>query len=954
MLRAVALALTFLTGISGLVYQVTWERYLAVLLGSHAEATAAVLGIFLGGLAGGYALFGALSKRRLARAEAGGPPAALLELYGFAEIGIGAIALSFPVLFGIARAVSVALPPLGDGAGFAADVMLCAVLLLPPTVLMGGTIPLLTQSLARAASDATRVHALVYGLNTAGAFVGTLLAGFWLISALGLPGTLYATAGINLAAGAIFIWMGPRAQHVASPAEPSETAALAFPAYAAAALLAGFATMTLEVVAIRIGALTLGSSEYSFAMVVAAFVLCIAIGSLFVTALSRVPGWLLIGNQLALVAVATAAYPAIPRLPILAQQLRTGFSLADTGFPLFFTAAFLGALALMAPLLLLSGASLPLIFDHLRRRHGELGSIAGRLYSWNTLGSLLGALLGGYALLFWLDLHHVYRIAVAALALGAAALAIARVREGGGARLATAVGVVLLPLVALLANHAPWSPELMSSGLFRERTTLAHSEEGADAALAKLFAGRKTVFYDDDPSATVSVAEYQGPKKLVRGLHVNGKPDSATERDLQTTVLLGILPALFAAEPKRAFVIGYGTGVSAGELAELRSIDEVVVGEISRGVTLAAPLFDFANHGASKHPKIRISRSDAYRALQRSEGTFDVIASEPSNPWVSGVEMLYSREFLEAARAKLTPGGVFCQWFHQYEVDDESLGIVLRTFDSVFEHAAIWYGASPDLLVLGFQDPRAAEDLARLVKRARQPDYSAALLRAELDGVAALFAHELWPVGVLRALAPRGEIQTLLRPRLSHVAGRAFFRNDVAQLPFTGAGEAALSGKRNALLPRFLASLPDAARPRAQLLAIRESCRHRQSLCIPLLAGFEPTGTEAARLEQAVRAIAERPSEEGVPVDAPSLRAAANFLSASPAAGELGRLAAAQLSQETELYRATYHHAAPYHPESLRARWERCVGKPAACEEGRQRALALLGAAPVQPEEGVE
>src|SRR5262245_19385033 len=159
MARAIAFALTFFTGLAGLVYQVTWQRYLAVLLGSHAEATAAVLGFFLGGLAGGYALFGALCRRRLRAAAAGGPPARLLAIYGAVELGIGAHALAFPLLFWIARAASTLPPEPGPALGFAFDVALCALLLLPPTVLMGGTIPLLTQALSRSPAEATRVHA---------------------------------------------------------------------------------------------------------------------------------------------------------------------------------------------------------------------------------------------------------------------------------------------------------------------------------------------------------------------------------------------------------------------------------------------------------------------------------------------------------------------------------------------------------------------------------------------------------------------------------------------------------------------------------------------------------------------------------------------------------------------------------------------------------------------------
>ncbi len=1001
MTRAIALALTFLTGLAGLVYQVTWERYLAVLLGSHGEATASVLGLFLGGLALGYALFGALSRRRLLDAAAGGAAPRLLELYGGVEIGIGAWALAFPLLFQGARALSLWLPDLGDVGGFALDVGLCALLLLPPTVLMGGTIPLLTQGLSRSPDDATRVHASVYGLNTAGAFLGALLAGFWWIAELGLPGTLYAMSGLNLAAGAIFVWLGGRAAPAAALPERAEPPPAAFPVYALAVLASGFAMMTLEVVAIRLCALSLGSSEYAFSIAVAVFVLCIACGSLLVSALPRVPGWLLIASQLLLVALLTAAYRQIPQLPLLAHELRTAFSLADVAFPLFYASAFALALACMAPALLLSGAGLPLVFDHLRRRYGELGATAGRLYSWNTLGSLLGALVGGYALLFWLDLHHVYRIAVSALALGAMSLALAQSRESRRAAPAIAALLVLAPALALLLRAPAWSQELLSAGLFRIRTPLPGARVGADAgaALRQLLGDRKIVFYDDDPGVTVSVVEYAGaeqrsasrlgaqpiagersagapgrsrpgtretasrfgaqrgaaerspggpgytrPGTRVLGLHVNGKPDSATLKDSATTVLLGVLPALFAEPAKRAFVVGLGTGVTAGELAALRSIEEVVVGEISPGVVAALPHFDAATLGASHHPKIRIARSDAYRALQRSPGGFDVIASEPSNPWVSGVEMLYAREFLEAAREKLSPGGVFCQWIHQYELDEASLLLVLRSFERVFEHVAIWYGAGPDLFLLGFQNPELAQDLPRLARRAREPDFAAALGRAEIEGLAALFAHELWPLGVLRAAQLEGEIQTLLRPRLSHAAGRAFFRNDTALLPFSGFGEPAAVGRRNALLPRFFASLPEAQRERAQALAIRESCRDRSAACVPLLAHFEPQGPEREQLLRAIGQLAPSQPEFGPPIDRASLPIAARFLAEPPAAAVPAAppSSAAELTRETQLYRTTYHHAAPYRPESLLARWDRCVGRGRACAEGAERARRLV------------
>src|SRR5258705_1194808 len=202
MVRFAALVLTVLTGFTGLVYEVAWQRYLATLLGAHSEATAAVLGLFLGGLSLGYALFGAVTHRMVARARAAGRPPPLLVGYGAVEAAIGVYALGFPWLFRAAQHVSLALPTGGGLAAFAADVALAAALITPPAVLMGGTIPFLTQALARDLADATRLHALVYATNTAGAFAGALAAGLWLVPELGLVAVLRLAGYLNLPAGA--------------------------------------------------------------------------------------------------------------------------------------------------------------------------------------------------------------------------------------------------------------------------------------------------------------------------------------------------------------------------------------------------------------------------------------------------------------------------------------------------------------------------------------------------------------------------------------------------------------------------------------------------------------------------------------------------------------------------------------------------------------------------------
>jgi spermidine synthase len=945
--RRLALLLTFATGISGLVYQVTWERYLATLLGSHGEATAAVLGLFLGGLAGGYALFGALTRQRIARAAAQNGRPRLLRFYGAIEAGIGVWALLFPFLFSAARAISIHLPELPPALAFGVDVGLAAILLLPPTLLMGGTIPILTQGLAVSTDDATRVHAQVYGINTAGAVVGALLAGFWLIAELGFPGTLAAMACINIGAGALFFRAGDATALPASaPSSPSDESRVpGLLGYSIAALLSGFAMMTLEVVAIRIGGLSLGSSEYAFSLVVAVFVACIAAGSLGVGALPRVPSWLLLASQVGLVAALTYLYALVPFAPFGAHRLRVVFSTETHAFGPYYSLVFLAAAACLAPAVLLSGATLPLIFDHLRRRYGDLGAAAGRLYSWNTVGSLLGALIGGYWLFFWLDLHHVYRVATIALAVGAAILIGLHARSASSRTLALPALIALVGLCLSLLRMPAWLPEDLSAGLYRLRSAIANEERGALYLRNEQFRTKKVIFYDDDPGVSVAVFEFQGSKgEMARSLTVNGKPDSATIRDLTTTVMLGILPALLADQVERAFVIGFGTGVTAGELAELEGMQAVRVAEISPGVVDAAPLFDFANHEVSKHPKVEILRSDAYRALQRSSGRYDLIVSEPSNPWVTGVELLYTQEFLAAARERLAPGGIYCQWFHQYESDAESLALVLRTFDSVFDHVAVWYGVGADLMLIGFASPPSPDVLfERIRERAARPDYAAALARAEVADLAALFAHELVPVGVLAQGAFAGPLHRIEHPRLSHQAARAFFRGRSSALPFTGFGEAARIGREAALLPRYLASLPEADRSAAREGALLEACRRRSDTCASFLAYLGQLEPPSAAALQIFRQLPQLNVEYGGNIDRATVGAAANlFELGSGAEGTAGHMPLGNAQRASQIYANYYHAAFPFSPEQLLWVWDRCSGDERACAEGRAAAEQLL------------
>ena len=610
--------------------------------------------------------------------------------------------------------------------------------------------------------------------------------------------------------------------------------------------------MAIQTVLIRLAGLAFGASHFTFSIVVAVFVLCIALGSLVVSALQRIRPVLLVGNQWALVVVLLLLYWRLDEAPYWVHLLRTLFRDAEAAFRPYFFAGFLGILVVIGPAVAFSGATLPLLFHHARRSAGELGATAGRIYAWNTVGSLLGALLGGYTLLIWLDLHHVYRIALAAL-VGAAAILTLRIY--GALRLATA-GVAAALAVGLLLLQ-PWEPRLLASGLFRYRKALPETGRGPHALVAALKPGSQLVFYEDDPTTTVSVNEWRFRSgALVRSIITNGKPDGTTRGDYPTMALAALLPTLFAQKMERAFVIGYGTGVTVGELAALDSTREVVVAEISSGVLKAAPLFEFANLEAATSPKVELIRSDAYRALLRSQRKFDAIVSEPSNPWVTGVEMLFSREFLDAARSRLAPGGVYVQWYHQYESDIASAELVLRTFADVFEEVAVWYGARADLLILGFEDAGAALDLERLARRTARPDLAAGLRRSGIDGFPELLAHELVPLGVVHAAALRGPLHTLLHPLLSDRAARAFYRGAGSRVPFTGFGEAARIGARNSLLGRYVRRAGGRLPADQRAAVVGESCSHRTAQCGAFLADWLRERPDSPALRRAIAASA--------------------------------------------------------------------------------------------------
>ena len=922
MVRTISILLTALTGFSGLVYEIAWQKYLATLLGSHSEASAAVLGIFLGGLSVGYSLFGALTRRVVERAAAAAQPPKLLLLYGAIEFSIGVFVMAFPWLFRLIQSLSFAIPHGPAGVGFAIDVALAALLVGPPAILMGGTIPILTQALSRSLDEATRFHAFVYAFNTAGAFAGALAAGFYLVPRLGLRDVMLAMGVVNLLAGSVFVALGLRGRDVASLIARLDDAATprvsGFRSYATVALLTGFAMMTIQTAVIRLASMAFGSSQFTFSIVVAVFVLAIAVGSFCVSAFTRIPTRVVVINQCALAALVVLLYPMLGDAPYWVHVLRTLFRDSDAAFWAFYASSFLLLVAVLGVPVLLSGAALPLLFHHMRREVGHLGDLAGYLYSWNTVGSLLGALAGGYALFFWLDLDQIYLVAGAALI---AAAVILGVRVYGAP--AWALGA-LLPLCAVLLAFPAWDREIVAVGLVRERSPKPYAYVGPSEFLAKLAADQpvpgRVIAHTDDPTTSVIVQEWTYPDGAIsRSIVTDGKGDGDTKGSYLDYALLAALPAMFADKVERAFVVGWGIGITAGELASFDTMQRVDVAEISRGVLEFAPLFDFANQAASRNPKIHLIQSDAYRALMRSDASYDLIVSQPSHVWVSGAEMLFSREFLQAARSKLSPGGVYCQWLQGYEIGDEAVEIVLRTYASVFENVAIWHTASDTLVLLGFDRPGWSWDHFRLAEQFERRDFRATLARAGIASFPALLAHEVLPAGVLAELRLDAPLHTLFHPRLNEVASRGFFRSETGWLPFTGYGEPARLGRERSILQgyesRFGGRLPEEQR----LQLVKEACRPGGKHCDVFVARWLSEQPDSPvfddvlrRVTSVVQSIGRDRLEQLAELFVAPERQAAAFVGPDRA------------EQAAHDFVDFYHHGAAFEPRALRSLWGRC------------------------------
>lgn len=767
-------AILLLTGAAGLIYQVAWHRYLGILTGVDHAATAATLAVFLGGLSLGYALCGDLSSRS----------SRPLATYAWLEVAIGLWGLAFPWTFSatesLARGWSFS-PPYGVIAG---SLGAAVPLILVPALLMGATVPFMTRGLALSRSGLTATHARVYGLNTLGAVAGTIGAGFAIVPAWGPGVAVRLAAALNLVAAAILFAL-PRTRVAVDPAapaddEPPSPARFPAPALAALALLGGAATMAQENALIRLLGLVVGGTPFVFALVVAAFVAAIAVGSLAVARLPSVPPKALFLTCAGSSVVWLALFPTYDAWPWLAHVMRFAAGGEGLGFGAYY--ALVGLVLLAALLLAVApmGAVLPLAFHERRATVPGSGRVSGRLLAWSALGSLVGSIGGGIVLFHFIDLPRVLLVAPL-LAAGMAWLA---APPAGRAARPLALALIALAIGAFVWRPG-FDPQRLAMGTYRMRADTPDSFSGPRALQEARMVNRNLIHQEDGPLDSIAVLEVPAwdlPIARPLEIYINGKSDSNTLSDRETLRLSAHLPMLFAAEGRRALVIGQGTGVTLGELTlwpELSTLDLV---EVSPSVARTLPLFRAHTRDVGADPRLRVHVQDARFFLRRPGEPWDVIVSEPSNLWVGGNDLLFTDEFLRSLESRLAPDGVLLQWAHLYETDAQALCSVVGTMASVFPDLTAFRGTKHDWLIVASRGlPEGAEGRAR-ARWAARPEVRASLAELGIADFDALWARRIPAFPEYAARARRDcPVHTTLDTRLGYRAARAMFAGTILE-----------------------------------------------------------------------------------------------------------------------------------------------------------------------------
>lgn len=742
----------FLSGATALIYEILWMRLISRILGGAPFAVSTILVVFMGGLGIGSLLAG--------RKVDGIEHSRLIRVYGFLELGIGLYALCVPLLLWLIKWVYIAsYDRLFEYTLFYNLLIFAGALtvLCLPAICMGATLPILCRFYVESLDELGTHSGRLYGLNTIGGAAGSLICGFWLIAAFGVYGAMLAAVCINIAIGLACTRAGKNTQtfrsapatskssnengqppspearvlhNYAKPLLPATEKSSLPPSHRTGALVifavSGFCAMAYEVLWTKLLGLMIGPTTYSFTIVLVTFIVGLALGNMvFGLWADRTRNVF----RLLVLTQAVAALSALGVSQLMGQSQLFFAKLLYTFSDSFALQSLTKALTLFAFMMIPTfflGACFPLAIKIYTQSISRVGNAIGVAYAVNTAGAVAGSFLAGFVLIPFLgkelSLGVVTGVQIStALIVGLFAWSDkekGRILRRGAMALALCMGVLLCIFLP------SWNRLTLATGKYHRFEELRIIELVASGPgwLKSLFCGArmladaetgKLVYYGDGIGGFTTVLKYPGPAGDVEYSMANsGKMDASSRGDMKTQTLLAHFPMLFSQNAKTVMVLGLASGITAGEILHY-PIDQMDVIDINDRVFEGAAFFGPWNNGVLTNSKTRLIVQDGMAHLTLSQNKYDVIISEPSNPWMAGMATLFTHDFFSLARERLSDNGIYVQWFHCYQMDWNTFALVGRTFAEVFPRSILLTaepaGLGRDYLFVGFKGAKGLD-----------------------------------------------------------------------------------------------------------------------------------------------------------------------------------------------------------------------------------------------------
>jgi spermidine synthase len=737
--------LFFFSGSAGLIYEVIWIDLLTNFLGSSTVAVSIILTAFMGGLATGSYTIGRLAdnwdEKKIAKA------------YVIAELLIGFYALFFPILVNQVENFYISIFSIVPNILWSSIILksiFSIMILFIPTFLMGSTLPLITRYLSRQWGTYSKNISLLYSLNTFGAIAGTMLAGFYLLEHYGISGATYFSASLNFLVAILFfilfksfkIELKEQFKEEANNKQKTkknkkekidkkidEFIILLLISYT----ISGAAAMVYQVVWTRSLSLILGTSTYAFTTMLATFLLGIAIGSFLFRHIKKTHSRVIlyIIFQIIIVVSVILSSLLLDKLPIYYLSLREMMfeNWSDLNYIRFLLAS-----AIMIIPTISMGMLFPIVTDIVSDYTKKMSHIVGKTYAINSVGAMVGAILTSMAIvpLFGLQMSIYFG---AFLNLFAMSIILFQTDQLEQKRKNIIFATISLFVVSLAILSPKWSARMMSSGVYTYADNYYNVSENFDEFDEKTkkdynfqheniweiaMKNYDLLYYKD--GITDSVAVMRNHEGII-SMMVNGKVDASAkgDNDVTTQIMIGQLPLLLHEDPKDVFLVGYASGITAGAILT-HHIQSLTTAEISPTIVEASVFFNKYNNNPIKDPRMNLRIQDARHLLMTSTKKYDVIVSQPSNPWIKGQSSLFSYDWYNIVSDHLSKNGIFMQWLPAYSISENSLKIIINTLSKAFPTLTLWTSSIPgDLIILASNNNKFRASYELMLQKAMQP-----------------------------------------------------------------------------------------------------------------------------------------------------------------------------------------------------------------------------------------